>query len=263
MTTPFPAALAIATLAIATLAIATLAFATLAVATGAQAQVTTNDQALDSLKSTAPAAAPAKPAPVAHPAHRAARRGTAHSASKAAPLPAVPAAPPANPVIIPPPPVIPAHPKPMPPPVAIKPDAAGASTLIPGGVRLTFGPGTADLNPATNQALLNIAKLAQLDPAMVITINAWAPGTQEDPSTPRRLSLDRALAARAVLINAGIPSERIYAVAKGFNGIEPGPADRLDILVAHPKSTPPGTPTLPPAPAKSTDAPAKSKAAPQ
>jgi outer membrane protein OmpA-like peptidoglycan-associated protein len=216
----------------------------MAFATAAQAQVTTNDQALDSLKSTAPA--PSAAAPAARPVHHTVRRAPAHAATKAAALPAVPAAPPVNPVTIPPPPEIPVHPKPLPPPVPIKADAAGASTLIPGGVRLTFGPGTADLNPANDQALLNIAKLAQLDPALVITINAWAPGTQEDPSTPRRLSLDRALAARAVLINAGIPSERIYAVAKGFNGIDPGPPDRLDIQIAHPKSTPPGTPTAPP-----------------
>ena len=236
--------------------------ATLAVATAAQAQVTTNDQALDSLKPAAPAHAPA--APAARPVHHSVRRTSTHPAARAAPPPAVPAAPPVNPVMIPPPPVLPVHPKPLPPPVPIKADAAGATSLIPGGVRLTFGPGTADLNPVNDQSLLNIAKLAQLDPALVITINAWAPGTPEDPSTPRRLSLDRALAARAVLINAGIPSDRIYAVAKGFNGIDPGPPDRLDILVAHPKSTPPGTPTMPPAPPKSTAAVAgKPKGAPK
>ena len=180
--------------------------ATLAVATAAQAQVTTNDQALDSLKPAAPAQAPA--APAARPVHHSVRRTSTHPAARAAPPPAVPAAPPVNPVMIPPPPVLPVHPKPLPPPVPIKADAAGATSLIPGGVRLTFGPGTADLNPVNDQSLLNIAKLAQLDPALVITINAWAPGTPEDPSTPRRLSLDRALAARAVLINAGIPSDR-------------------------------------------------------
>jgi outer membrane protein OmpA-like peptidoglycan-associated protein len=234
-------------------------------APAAGAQVTTNDQALDALKSSPPAQPQA--APAARPAHRPVHRSAApaaHPMAKAGKLPPVPAAPP-NPVMIPPPPDIPVHPKPLPPPVPIKADAVGTNTLIPGGMRLTFGPGSADLNPANDQGLLNIAKLAQLDPALVITINAWAPGTDEDPSTPRRLSLDRALAARAVLINAGIASDRIYAVAKGFNGIEGGPPDRLDLQIAHPKSTPPGTPTAPAVAARPASAPAGGtpKAAPQ
>lgn len=214
------------------------------------AQVTTNDNALDALKPATPTktAVPAK-------ATRAVTHHTTHKAAAPAPqiakpgqLPAVPAGPPPNPVFIPPPPVIPTHPKPLPPPVSIKADAVGESSAIPGGMRLTFGPGSSDLNQANDQTLLHIAKLAQLDPALYITINAWAPGTNEDPSTPRRLSLDRALAARAVLINAGIASDRVYAAAKGFLNIEGGPPDRVDIILSHSRTTPPGKPTLPPPP---------------
>ncbi len=223
------------------------------------AQVTTNDNALDALKPATPTKTTPAPTP-AHPAtHHAKHKAAAPAPQIAKPgqLPAVPAGPPPNPVFIPPPPVIPIHPRPVPPPVPIKADAAGESSAIPGGMRLTFGAGSSDLNPANDQTLLNIAKLAQLDPALEITVTAWAPGTNEDPSTPRRLSLDRALAARAVLINAGIVSDRIHAVAKGFLNIEGGPPDRVDIVMSHPKTTPPGTPTLP-APTATNDA----KAAP-
>jgi hypothetical protein len=45
-----------------------------------------------------------------------------------------------------------------------------------------------------------------------------------------------------VLINAGIVSNRILAVSKGFAGIEGGPPDRLEITAAGPKQTPAGKP---------------------
>ncbi len=222
----------------------------------ALAQVTTNDQALDSLKSPAPASAPAaapetaKQPSARRTSHRAAT--STHAPAKLGPPPSIPAGPPPNPVFVPPAPVLPVHPKPLPPPVPIKADALGGSSQIPGGMRLTFGPGSSDLNTENDQTLLDIAKKAQADPALSVTITAWAPGTNEDPSTPRRLSLDRALAARAVLINAGVPSERIYAVARGFLGIEGAPPDRVDIVMAYPKKTPEGTPTLPPPAANAT-----------
>ena len=70
-------------------------------------------------------------------------------------------------------------------------------SFIPGGIRLTFGPGVADLNQANDEALLDIRPArAKADPATTVSVNAWAPGTNDDPSTPRRLALDRALAAR-------------------------------------------------------------------
>jgi hypothetical protein len=66
----------------------------------------------------------------------------------------------------------------------------------------------------------------------MISVTAWAAGNNDDPSTPRRVSLDRALAARAVLINAGVISERIHAVAKGFADPGAGPIDRVDIATS-------------------------------
>jgi len=215
----------------------------------ALAQVTTNDKALEALQPAAPikpassalaatATAP-KPATARHaPPHKAA---SAKPAAKT-PLPKVPLAPPPNPVIAPPPPVLPQHARETPPPVPVKADAVGTVTKIDGGARLTFGPGSSDLNEATHAALIEIAGAARADKQLIVTVTAWAPGTEEDPSTPRRLSLDRALAARAVLIHEGVESERVQAVAKGFIGIGGADPDRLEIVAAHPRSTPEGKP---------------------
>jgi outer membrane protein OmpA-like peptidoglycan-associated protein len=126
---------------------------------------------------------------------------------------------------------MPAHKPPPPPPVPVKADAKGEATAIQSGLRVTFGAGSSDLNPATLAALRGVAAEALAKPGEIISIAAYAPGVPDDPSTPRRLSLDRALAARAVLITEGIVSERIRAVANGPDGIGTGPADRVDVLL--------------------------------
>jgi hypothetical protein len=56
----------------------------------------------------------------------------------------------------------------------------------------------------------------------------------EDPSSPRRLSLARALTVRSVLIAQGFASTRIYVKALGATtpALAEGPPDRVDIVVA-------------------------------
>jgi outer membrane protein OmpA-like peptidoglycan-associated protein len=222
-------------------------------ATPALAQVTTNDQALDALKPAAPDAAAPAPQAAPKPAPRTATHHAVHHPAapahpaKPTPPPQVPLLPPANPVIAPPTFVMPPHPRPAPPPVPIKADAPGTATAIPGGARITFGPDGAALNQATHDAIVALAEKAKADPGLQISITAWAPGTTDDPSPPRSLALERALAARAVMINAGIVSDRIFAVSKGFDGIAGGPPDRMDITLAAPKQTPAGSPLPPPA----------------
>ena len=76
-------------------------------------------------------------------------------------------------------------------------------------------------------------------------MNAWSAGTPDDPSTPRRLSLARALAVRAVLISEGVASPRIYVRALGADGGDP--PDRAEITrAAAPAPAPgPGPPSSP------------------
>jgi outer membrane protein OmpA-like peptidoglycan-associated protein len=213
-----------------------LAVALMALPPAAMAQVTTNSQALDSLKAApAPdgkaAAPPKQTATPPHARHTATRAAHTLAPTKAPQKsPFVPPAPPANPVIAPPPLMMPVHPPPPPPPVPLRADAQGQALPLTDGARITFAPGGSTLNPATFAAILAIAEQAKANPAMTVGVTAWAPGTADDPSTPRRLSLDRALAARAVLIANGIVSERIRTIAKGMNDLgSTAPADRVDI----------------------------------
>ena len=140
--------------------------------------------------------------------------------------------------------VVPLSRPPPPPPVPVNADAPGTASPIPaGGVRVTFGPDRQDLNPATVDAIRAYGESVKNNPAAALNVLAYAAGAADDPSTPRRLSLARALAARAVLINEGLPSTRIYVRALGTNAGD-GPADRVDVLPAA-APTPPTTPTAP------------------
>ena len=215
----------------------------------ALAQVSVNQGALDQLKPSAPAvSAPAKteharpstrhPA-TAHQAPHPARSTRSEQAStpatkpkpasKPRPVTVAPAPPPA--AVLPPVVEVPHVAPPPPPPVPILPDAQGDATPVPGGVRITFDASKADLNPATNDALRKIAGEVKADPAIDLNVLAYAAGNADDPSTPRRLSLSRALAARAVLISEGIVSTRIYVRALGATASD-GPPDRVDVIRA-------------------------------
>ncbi len=211
-----------------------LAGTVLAAAAPAGAQVTINPGALDALPKAEPAHR-RPPRRVAHPApaqHRAPGPPAAQAPAKPAPpvataKPAIPATPPAI-LAIPPPVVVPMMHPPPPPPVPVSADAPGAASPIGGGLRITFGGDRFDFNPATEAALRAFARgLAKADTP--VTIYAYAAGSPDDPSTPRRLSLERALATRAVLMDEGIPSPRIYPRALGPAGgtVEP---DRVDVV---------------------------------
>jgi outer membrane protein OmpA-like peptidoglycan-associated protein len=115
--------------------------------------------------------------------------------------------------------------------VPVSADARGAAEQIPEGIRVTFGDGSTVLNPTTEGALRTLAHTAP--PDATFTVSAFAAGSADDPSTPRRLSLSRALAARSVLIAEGIASPRIYVKALGATAsVAQGPADRVDVTVA-------------------------------
>ncbi len=201
----------------------------------ALAQTQGNQRALDQLGPTPPAHRnPAR----GHHAHRTTHHDAAAQPSRDAgssPKPTAVATPPTIPAAPPPPPVfkaplinVPLHPEPPPPPVPVVASAVGAVSGIDGGSRITFGDGSADLNPAGMQALQAFTSRLKADPQARAEIDAYGRGTSDDPSTPRRISLSRGLAARAVLINGGIPSTRIYVRAIG-QPPDAGPADRIDI----------------------------------
>ena len=211
------------------------------------AQVSVDQGALDSLGTPAPparATPAAKPsAPERHlpPRHDAPRAPAKPKTQSSRPPVIAPAAPPK--AVLPPfEPTVPTRPSP-PPPVPVVPDAPDTVSAIPGGTRVTFGAGRSDLNPAAVDALRELARTAKADPAATLEIDAWAAGTPDDPSTPRRLSLARALAVRAVLISEGIASPRIHPRALGIDTSDT--PDRAEVTRIVTAGTPPPTPAQP------------------
>ncbi len=218
----------------------------------ASAQVTTNPGALDGLGNQAPAAH-ATGTPAHHaghaPRHAATRTQGGHAAAQTqaqakaqaqaraaahAPAATIPPAPPPPPVFRAPVINVPLHPPPPPPPVVVVPTAVGTVSPIAGGTRISFGAGSADVNPATIQGLHDFAGRMKADPLARADLNAMSGGTPDDPSTPRRLALARGLAARAVLINDGIASTRIYVrvMEVPATGDASAPPDRVDLLLS-------------------------------
>ncbi|GEN60214.1 OmpA family protein, partial [Acetobacter nitrogenifigens] len=149
---------------------------------------------------------------------------------KPPPPPTIPPAPPPIPILTPPPTPVDLHPFPNPAdPPAVK-DAQGAATPIDGGVRITFAAKSFDLNAETRDAVLAFVKALQEKPDSRALIDAIGSGAPNDPSRPRRMALQRGLAVRAVLMNAGVPSTRIYVrVLPALASPSPEPADRVDI----------------------------------
>ena len=224
----------------------------------ATAQVTMNPGALDLLP--APHQAPARQPPASQPkpASRPSssqKPATPSVPADAAPAPArppstapvpattakpvVPVVPPAIAALPPPAPVPPPRPQPA-PVVPMAADAPGAASMLPGGVRVTFGADRQDLNPVTEAALREIARTLKANDQATVNVYAYAAGTPDDLSTARRLSLARALAARAVLVNEGIASTRIYPRALGSTGGDAGP-DRVDVVIGTPGPPAPAT----------------------
>ncbi len=137
---------------------------------------------------------------------------------------------------IPPAVAVPVQRPPDPPPIPVAADAPGDASPLQGGLRTTFGANRSDLNAGTEAAIRDFARPLR-DTAQPIQVLAYAAGSPEDPSTPRRLSLARALAARAVLINEGIASTRIYVRALGRAAAD-GPPDRVDLSTNTPAAMP-------------------------
>lgn len=189
-----------------------------------------------------PAPTPAAPASPAATAAATAAPKPAGATPPAAPaaLPAMDAAAPALPQISPvAPPPPPAGAAPPPPPVS---KSAGGGTEAQGtGMRVTFATGATDISPATDSALQALAQKAKAAGAHV-NVTAYAAGVPQDPSTPRRLSLSRALAVRSALLAGGLDSSQIYVRALGAPpATDKAPPDRVDVDVEQPaggRSTP-------------------------
>jgi outer membrane protein OmpA-like peptidoglycan-associated protein len=128
------------------------------------------------------------------------------------------------------------------------------------GLRITFGADRADMNAASEGALRKLARDQPPSETVTYTVTAFATPQPDDPSTPRRLALSRALAVRSILIAQGVPSPRIIvkvapigavlASAGKAPPVDPAPPDRVDItrtFQADPPTGPAGPASTTPA----------------
>ena len=106
-----------------------------------------------------------------------------------------------------------------------------AATLPAGGgvaLRIEFSGASSRVSTQAQEGL------ARLAPAVIasdgrLQLKAYAGKTQETTSTARRLSLDRALTVRRLLIEQGVKSTRIDVRALGVAD-DRGPAERVDVV---------------------------------
>jgi outer membrane protein OmpA-like peptidoglycan-associated protein len=156
-------------------------------------------------------------------------------AEPAPPEPVVqPAAPPPAPAAAP---LAEAESEPPPPPAesltsgpAVEPQTAALppAAALAEQIRVLFRDGSAELSDDAKHRLSAVATALQENTTVRIQLLAYAKASSEGASRARRLSLSRALAVRAYLIEQGVRSTRMDVRALG-DKIGDGPADRVDI----------------------------------
>jgi len=123
-----------------------------------------------------------------------------------------------------------------PPPASAAPSASQEAQPTPGLSKrsvILFAPQAADPAQSALGAIKFLAgdlNAAMTGPAARIQIQAYGGNRGDKSSDARRLSLKRALAIRQVLIDDGVPAERIDVRAMG-GADDSGPADRVDVYV--------------------------------
>lgn len=148
-------------------------------------------------------------------------------------IPAVPVTAPHNIVIAPP--FVPVKKHPPVPPEEVKADNTAKSkfiTLESDEKRILFDAQSAKINQATLDAMVELAKSLVAQPTKRIRMESYATGLDDDASTPRRVSLERVIILRSILMLNNVASTRIYPIAKGkADPSDKDPPDRVDIHI--------------------------------
>jgi outer membrane protein OmpA-like peptidoglycan-associated protein len=100
---------------------------------------------------------------------------------------------------------------------------------VEGQISIGFAEGASELTPEAKSSLDEVAGRLRGDDAMRVQLLAYAQAIDDNTSRARRMSLSRALAVRAYLIEKGVRSTRMDVRALGSN-VEGEPADRVDII---------------------------------
>ncbi len=111
-------------------------------------------------------------------------------------------------------------------PPAKAPDKPATDKML----RFEFTGNSADLPSNATSELRTLAERLLRADSLRVQVKAYASAVEGGPSAARRLSLSRALAVRAFLIDQGVRSTRIDVRALG-NRSEGGPPERVDLIV--------------------------------
>jgi len=95
---------------------------------------------------------------------------------------------------------------------------------------IRFAPGAADLEGDASRVLDTLAQSLKTAPHERIELVAYASGDTDQAIEARRVSLARAVAVRAYLIEHGVASSRIDVRALGNRVTGGGSADRVDLV---------------------------------
>lgn len=125
-----------------------------------------------------------------------------------------------------------AAPTPAPAAGAAPPVQMAAATTVGSGLSaIKFPAGVTDLPPGPQPALDAVAARLLADQSLRVQVIAHATGSADEAMEARRVSLARAVAVRAYLINKGVRSLRIDVRALGNRADEGPVADQVDLMV--------------------------------
>ncbi|MGB1540099.1 MAG: OmpA family protein, partial [Rickettsiales bacterium] len=108
----------------------------------------------------------------------------------------------------------------------VQQDAKGHKML-----RLTFSETETDIPFAMQGAMNELVQHLNANPESRVEAVSYAGSADEQEVIAKRISLSRALAARAYFIDQGIDASRIDVKAKGNKESGGGPAERVDITI--------------------------------
>jgi outer membrane protein OmpA-like peptidoglycan-associated protein len=96
---------------------------------------------------------------------------------------------------------------------------------------IKFAPGASVVPKGARATLDALAQRLAANGSLRLQVIAYAKGSEDEASRARRLSLARAIAVRAYLIEKGVPGVRMDVRALGNRTTGRGPADRVDLVV--------------------------------
>lgn len=97
---------------------------------------------------------------------------------------------------------------------------------------LEFDGASSELNDNTRQKLVNIVPHLTESESRRLAVHAYASGEDGSKSSARRISLSRALAVRAFLMDNGVPPTRVDVRALGLE-TDRKPLERVDLVFAR------------------------------